>query len=73
MNTDWKPTSAARRGIRSVARVSSGAPTTMPTAKADTSRPARDNDTSRSPAMDGSSPDSMNSEVPWANVPNPMT
>ncbi len=73
MNTIWKPVSAARRGSLRVASVSSGAPTTMPTAKAETSRPASDREMFRSPARGGSSPAGMNSEVPWAKVPNPMT
>ncbi len=70
-NTVWKPTRADRRGSRSVASVSSGAPTIMPAANAETSSPASGRDTPRSSASGGSSPESMNSEVPCAKVPRP--
>ena len=45
-----------------------GAPTTIPTAKADVSRPAVPTETSRLVAMSGTRPASMNSEVPMAKT-----
>lgn len=63
--------SVTRRGSRSVATASSGAPTTIPTANADISSPACGMVTSMSRAIGGSSPDSMNSLVPRANTARP--
>ncbi len=62
-----------RRGSRRVATASSGAPTTMPIAKADMSRPACGMVTPMSSAMGGSRPESMNSLVPSANTDRPRT
>ncbi|GHH15794.1 hypothetical protein GCM10018780_57540 [Streptomyces lanatus] len=49
----------------------SGAPTTIPAAKAEVSAPAAGTETPRSRAMSGTSPDSMNSDVPCANTATP--
>lgn len=49
----------------------SGAPTTIPAANAEVSSPAAGMDTFRSSAMPGNSPDSMNSDVPWAKTASP--
>lgn len=60
-----------RRGSRSVATASSGAPTTMPIANADMRSPACGIDTFMSSAIGGSRPDSMNSLVPSAKTERP--
>ncbi len=57
-----------RRGSRRVAAASTGAPTTMPTANAENSRPAWGMETPMSRASGWSSPESMNSEVPSAKT-----
>lgn len=71
--THRNASSARRRGHRRASSVIDGAPITMPMAKAEVSRPAAGMDTCRSAAMPGTSPDSMNSEVPWANTASPRT
>ena len=45
-----------------------GAPTTVPTANAEVSRPAVPTETSSSVAIAGSNPASMNSEVPMTKT-----
>jgi hypothetical protein len=45
----------------------------MPMAKGDTGIPAEARGMSRSWAMEGSTPERMNSEVPWAKMPSPRT
>jgi hypothetical protein len=45
-----------------------GAPRIMPTAKAEVSDPATATETCKSPAMSGTRPASMNSEVPMAKT-----
>ncbi|GAA2420912.1 hypothetical protein GCM10010191_35330 [Actinomadura vinacea] len=62
-----------RRGSRSVAIASTGAPATIPRAYAEISSPAVGTDTPSSAAISGSSPASMNSEVPCAKIANPST
>lgn len=66
--TAIRATRVVRLGRRSVATASSGAPTTMPIANAEMSRPACGIVTPMSSAMGGSSPDSMNSLVPRAKT-----
>ncbi len=72
-NTEISATRVVRRGSRSVATASSGAPTTMPIANADMRSPACGIDTFMSSAIGGSRPDSMNSLVPSAKTERPRT
>ncbi|CAM5605382.1 hypothetical protein SVIOM74S_05839 [Streptomyces violarus] len=67
-NAARSPASALRRGHRALQAAISGAPTTIPTAYADVRLAAAATGTDRSRAMPGTSPDSMNSEVPWAKT-----
>ncbi len=59
---------AARLGQSRASAATRGAPTTMPTAKAEVRAPAVATVTSRSEAMSGKRPASMNSEVPMAKT-----
>ncbi|CAO0826922.1 putative protein OS=Streptomyces microflavus OX=1919 GN=Smic_47830 PE=4 SV=1 [Streptomyces microflavus] len=72
-NTARKNSRARRRGQVRLNRAIRGAPMTIPTAKAEVRRPAAERGTPRSAAMDETSPDSMNSEVPWAKTASPRT
>ena len=67
-NAVRKATSARRRGQRRLTSASVGAPTAIPTANAVVSRPASESETSRSAAISGTRPASMNSDVPCANT-----
>jgi hypothetical protein len=59
-----KSMSAVRRDQVRVTTARTGAPTSMPTAKAEISSPAAGIETSRSADSSGSSPASINSDVP---------
>ncbi|GAB3982536.1 hypothetical protein GCM10029978_086500 [Actinoallomurus acanthiterrae] len=72
-NAIRKASRALRRGQRRLRTAISGAPTIIPAANADVSAPAAGMGTFRSRAMSGISPDSMNSDVPWANTARPRT
>ncbi|KXO95182.1 Uncharacterised protein (plasmid) [Tsukamurella tyrosinosolvens] len=67
-NTARKPSRAARGGHRRANVAVAGAPRTIPAAKAETRLPAADGATDRSVASAGSTPASMNSEVPIAKT-----
>lgn len=71
MKTASSARSVVRRGSFSVAAASTGAPTTMPTANAETSSPALGMETPRSRASGWRIPESMNSEVPRAKTDSP--
>lgn len=68
-----KINSARRRGHLRLKSAISGAPITIPTANAEVRSPAAGMVTCRSAAMPETSPDSMNSEVPWAKTASPST
>ena len=67
-NARTKPSRLVRAGHRRASAAVNGAPTTIPTAKAERRSPAAPTDTSRLAEMSGRSPPSMNSEVPMANT-----
>ncbi len=61
MNTPRNTSKAPCRDHRRASPAVTGAPTTIPTAKAEVSAPAAGTETRSSRAMSGASPDSMNS------------
>ncbi len=65
--TAWVATSVVRRGQRSVRMARGGPPMTTPTANAEISAPAEDNEIWRSSAIAGRTPASRNSALPMAN------
>lgn len=68
MNSSRNVDSAQRGASRRAATAMTGAPRTIPAAKAEVRVPARPTETPRSAAIPGRSPARTNSEVPWAKT-----